>query len=185
MNIVLFGTPGAGKGTQAERLRERLSLRHISTGDLLRAAVASESDLGQKVKDVLAAGELVSDEIVLALIREAMEEVRSDGSINGWILDGFPRTVTQAEELDKILDETDEGIDFVVVLDVKRETVMQRLLARGRADDTRATIEHRLDVFDEQTKPLIDYYNDRGSVTRIDGAQEIDKVTADIEHLVQ
>lgn len=130
MNLVLFGPPGSGKGTQAERLRENLRLRHLSTGDLLRDAVARESELGKKVKSVLASGQLVSDDIVLALMRDAIAAVGADRGLAGWLLDGFPRTIGQAEGLDRLLAELGQKIDAVVVLDVARNAVVDRLSGR-------------------------------------------------------
>jgi adenylate kinase len=127
MNLVLFGPPGSGKGTQAERLREGLKLRHLSTGDLLRDAVARETELGKKVKSVLASGQLVSDDIVLALMRDAIRSVGDDAALQGWLLDGFPRTIGQAEGLDKLIAELEQTIDAVVVLNVERAAVVDRL----------------------------------------------------------
>ena len=130
MNLVLFGPPGSGKGTQAERLRNQLQLRHISTGDLLREAVAQKSELGKKVESVLASGQLVSDDIVLALMRDAILAVKKDASLAGLLLDGFPRTVGQAKGLDALLAETGETIDAIFVLDATREAVIERLSGR-------------------------------------------------------
>jgi adenylate kinase len=130
MNLVLFGPPGSGKGTQAERLRDGLKLRHLSTGDLLRDAVARETELGKRVKGILASGQLVSDDIVLALMRDAIVAVGGDRSLHGWLLDGFPRTIGQVEGLDRILAELAQRIDAVVVLDVERGAVVDRLSGR-------------------------------------------------------
>jgi adenylate kinase len=130
MNLVLFGPPGSGKGTQAERLRDDLKLRHLSTGDLLRDAVARETELGKKVKHVLASGQLVSDDIVLSLMRDAIVAVGGDRGLMGWLLDGFPRTIGQAQGLDGLLAELGQRIDAVVVLDVKRDAVVDRLSGR-------------------------------------------------------
>lgn len=130
MNLVLFGPPGSGKGTQAERLRDQFRLRHISTGDLLRDAIARETELGRKVKDVLASGQLVSDDIVLALMRDAIAAVGTDPSLQGWLLDGFPRTVGQAEGLDRLLVDLHQRIDAIFVLDARREVLIERLSGR-------------------------------------------------------
>lgn len=130
MNLILFGPPGSGKGTQAERLREKLKLRHISTGDLLREAVANGSDLGKQVKGILASGQLVSDEIVLALMRDVIAEVGKEKALSGWLLDGFPRTVGQAKGLDDQLSELEQKISAIVVLNVRREAVIERLSGR-------------------------------------------------------
>lgn len=130
MNLVLFGPPGSGKGTQAERLRDGLKLRHLSTGDLLRDAVARETELGKRVKGIMASGQLVSDDVVLALMRDAIVAVGGDQSLKGWLLDGFPRTIGQAEGLDRLLEELEQKIDAVVVLDVARDAVVDRLSGR-------------------------------------------------------
>jgi adenylate kinase len=216
MNLVLFGPPGSGKGTQAERLKERFSLKHVSTGDLLRAAVTAKTELGRKVEGILAAGELVSDDIVLELIREAVAAVRSGDEYEGWMLDGFPRTLGQAESLDGVLRQGQEAIDAVVVLEVDREAIIERLSARRvctqcksvystlvnppsvegkcdkcggeviqRKDDRPETIANRLDVYEEQTKPILGYYDGRATVHRIDGSQPVDDVTRDIERAVR
>lgn len=130
MNLVLFGPPGSGKGTQAERLRNQWKLRHISTGDLLREAVANRSELGKKVESVLASGQLVSDDIILGLMRDAILGVKKDTSLSGWLLDGFPRTLGQAQGLDGLLAETGSKIDAIIVLDATRDAVIDRLSGR-------------------------------------------------------
>ncbi len=130
MNLVLFGPPGSGKGTQAERLRNQHALRHISTGDLLREAVAKKSELGKKVESVLASGQLVSDDIILGLMRDAILAVEQDRSLSGWLLDGFPRTVGQAQGLDALLAGTGTRIDAIIVLDASRDAVIERLSGR-------------------------------------------------------
>lgn len=216
MNLLLFGAPGSGKGTQAERLRDRLSLQHVSTGDLLRDAVARGTELGKKVEGIMAAGELVSDEIVLELIREAVENVRADDTKKGWILDGYPRTMVQAKELNGLLTDIGEAIDCVVVLEVDRDAVISRLSSRRscpeckavynvlnkppavegkcdkcggglvhRKDDQPETIANRLDVFQDQTAPILDFYEDKVALHRIDGNMPVDDVTAAIERQVQ
>jgi adenylate kinase len=130
MNLVLFGAPGSGKGTQAERLKDRFSLKHISTGDLLRDAVARRTALGKQVERILAAGELVSDDVVLELMKEAIAGVVADDAFAGWMLDGYPRTVSQARALDGLLEEEGDTIGAVVVLDVDRDAIIRRLSAR-------------------------------------------------------
>ena len=130
MNLVLFGPPGSGKGTQAERLRNRWKLRHISTGDLLREAVANQSELGKKVESVLKSGQLVSDDIILGLMRDAILAVKKDTLLLGWLLDGFPRTVGQAKGLDALLGETGTRIGAIIVLDASRDAVIERLSGR-------------------------------------------------------
>lgn len=216
MNLVLFGAPGSGKGTQAEKLRDRFSLKHISTGDLLRDAVARKTELGKKVESIMAAGELVSDEIVLQLIKEAIGAVQQDKKLKGWVLDGYPRTVEQARMLDGLLSDTKESIDAVVVLEVDREAIIERLSARRscpeckavynvlnlppkkegvcdncgtalihRKDDQPETIANRLDVYRQQTVPILDYYEDRVEIDRVDGNQPIDDVTKAVERAVR
>ena len=216
MNLVLFGAPGSGKGTQAERLRDRFSLKHVSTGDLLRDAVARGTDLGKKVESIMAAGELVSDDIVLQLIKETVGDVKADDSLNGWMLDGYPRTVGQAEMLDALLAETGEAIDSIVVLEVDRNAIIERLSARRscpeckavynvlnmppkqdgvcdncgaglvhRKDDQPETIANRLDVYEQQTVPILEHYEGRVTIHRVDGNQPIDAVTVAVERVVQ
>jgi len=217
MNLVLFGAPGSGKGTQAERLRDRFSLKHISTGDLLRDAVANGTELGKKVESIMAAGELVSDDIVLQLIKETVGSVQEDDSLNGWILDGYPRTVGQAQMLDGLLSDTKESIDSVVVLEVDRDAVIERLSARRscpeckavfnvlnlppqkkegtcdncgtelvhRKDDQPETIANRLDVYEQQTVPILKHYGGKVEIHRVDGNQSIDDVTKAVERVVQ
>lgn len=212
MNLVLFGPPGSGKGTQAERLRDEMKLRHLSTGDLLRDAVARETELGRKVKDVLASGRLVSDDIVLALMRDAIVAAGADRNLRGWLLDGFPRTIGQAEGLDRLLGELGQSIDALVVLDVERGEVVERLSGRRtctqcktvwhvkhnrpavegvcdrcggklvqRDDDRPETIAKRLDVYETQTRPILDHYAGRVPVHAVDGALPVDEVTRAIE----
>jgi adenylate kinase len=216
MNLVLFGAPGSGKGTQAERLRDRFSLKHISTGDLLRDAVARKTELGKKVESIMAAGELVSDDIVLELIKEVVSGIKTDRALEGWMLDGYPRTVGQAKMLDGLLAETSESIDGVVVLEVNRDAVIQRLSARRscpeckavynvlnmppkkegicdncgaelvhRKDDQPETISNRLDVYEEQTVPILEHYEGKVEIHRVDGNQPVDEVTRAIELVVK
>jgi adenylate kinase len=212
----LFGAPGSGKGTQAERLRDRFSLKHISTGDLLRDAVAQGTELGKKVESIMAAGELVSDDIVLQLIKETVGSVKADESLSGWMLDGYPRTVGQAKMLDGLLAETSEAIDSVVVLEVDRDAIIERLSARRscpkckavynvlnmpprqegicdncgtelvhRKDDHPETIANRLDVYEQQTVPILEYYGGKVDIHRVDGNQPIDVVSEAVERVVQ
>jgi len=181
MNVIVFGPPGSGKGTQAERLRDNLLLRHISTGELLRGAVAARTELGRSVEKIMASGELVSDEIVLELIRDAVDGVKKNPDWNGWLLDGFPRTAGQAAGLDRLLAEREQGIDAIVVLEVGRGEIIARLTRRGRDDDTAETVNNRLDVYEARTRPTLDYYEGRVTIHRIDGARSVDAVAADIE----
>ena len=173
MRIVLLGAPGSGKGTQAEKLVEHYNLTHLSTGDILRAEVAAGTTLGQEAKAIMDAGKLVSDEIVLGMIDARLEE---DENPEGFILDGFPRTLDQAQGLSELLERLGEPLDAVMYLDVDPEEIMQRLLARKRADDTEETIRKRIDVYREQTEPLVDYYDKQGLLSRIDGVGSVDDI---------
>lgn len=181
MKVLLIGPPGSGKGTQGERLASRLGVDHIAAGDLLRAEVAAGTPLGEQVKELIARGELVPDAIVLSLV---LPRVLQAAAAGGYILDGFPRSVEQAKEARNLADQVDAGPDAVVYLDVPREELVRRILARarteGRADDNEHTVQHRLQVFDEATSPLIGYYRERGLLHTIDAGQDADAVTAAI-----
>lgn len=182
MNIILFGPPAAGKGTQAKRLVEQRGMVQLSTGDMLRAAIASGSELGQTVKDVLARGDLVTDEIVIALIKERLPEAEAAG---GAIFDGFPRTVAQAEALDAMLAERGSGIDKVIRLKVDDAALTARIAKRfaeqGRPDDNPDTFKDRLAVYNRQTAPLLPYYDGQGKLTEIDGMGGIDEVATALD----
>jgi len=179
--IVLMGAPGAGKGTQAARLVERLGVPHVSTGDMLREAVAAGTEVGRKAKAVMDAGQLVSDEIVVAIAEERLSQ---PDARDGFILDGFPRTLAQAEALDAMLGRLGAPVERCVALTVDTDEVVGRLLKRaeieGRADDTEETIRKRMKVYDEQTAPLLDYYRRQGLLAEIDGMGAMDEVTARI-----
>jgi adenylate kinase len=153
---------------------------HLSTGDLLRAAVAEGTPLGVEAKRYMDAGELVPDEVVIGMIRERLE-----GEDGGFLLDGFPRSAPQAEALDELLESLDSALCLVLLLDVGRDELISRLLSRGRADDTPETVAKRLDVYLEQTEPLIGYYEARGLLARINGEQSVDEVFGEIEAAVQ
>ena len=174
MRIVLLGAPGSGKGTQAERIVEKYQIAHISTGDLLRAEVAAGTELGVQAKKIMDSGELVSDDIILGMIagRLAQGDVK-----NGFMFDGFPRTLTQAEALDTTLAKLDQPLDVVLFFDVHYDEIMQRLLARQRSDDTEETIRNRLQVYEEQTAPLIDYYKAKGNLRSVQGTGAIDEIS--------
>lgn len=174
MNIILLGAPGSGKGTQAVFLIEKHGLTHLSTGDMLRAEIAAGSDLGKQAKAIMENGQLVSDEIVIAMIAARLSD-------KGALFDGFPRTIAQAEALDKLLAGRGSQIDAVIELQVGNEEIVQRMLARGRSDDNEATIRQRLAVFEAQTKPLIDYYQKQGKLRSIDGSGELAAISARIE----
>lgn len=174
MNIILLGAPGSGKGTQAAFLIEKHGLTHLSTGDMLRAEIAAGSDLGKQAKAIMENGQLVSDEIVIAMIAARLSD-------KGALFDGFPRTIAQAEALDKLLAGRGSQIDAVIELQVGNEEIVQRMLARGRSDDNEATIRQRLAVFEAQTKPLINYYQKQGKLRSIDGSGELAAISARIE----
>nr|XP_061807065.1 LOW QUALITY PROTEIN: adenylate kinase-like [Nerophis lumbriciformis] len=166
MRIILLGAPGSGKGTQATLVVRKYQVPHISTGELLRAEVAAETELGNKAKANMEAGDLVSDEIVLGMIEERLHQ---DDVGNGFLLDGFPRTLAQSEGLDKLLSKIGQPLDLAIFLDVDYGEIMQRLLARKRVDDTEETIRNRLEVYEARTAPLIDYYKAKGNLRNVQG----------------
>lgn len=174
--LLFLGPPGAGKGTQAQRLSERHALLHLSTGDLLRAEVKAASDLGRQVEAVMARGELVSDSLVLAIVGERLK-----AHAFGWLLDGFPRNLPQAEALDALLMELGQPLQRVLLMELDDETLVARLLNRGRTDDTEQVIRHRLQVYRDQTAPLIQYYEDRSILTRIPSQGTVDQVAMAVE----
>jgi adenylate kinase len=179
MKVVFLGPPGAGKGTQAIKIAEKSNVPHISTGDILRAAVKEGTELGKLAKEYMDKGELVPDDVIIGIIRERLSQ--SDVRERGFILDGFPRTLPQAEALDKMLSELNMPLDKVVYLNVDDEEIVKRLLARGRADDTEEVIRNRLEVYRKQTAPLIDYYSEKGILAEVFGVGEIDEITKKIE----
>jgi adenylate kinase len=182
MNLILFGPPGAGKGTQAKRLVESRRMVQLSTGDMLRAAIASGSELGQKVDGIIKRGELVSDDIVVSLIEERLPETEAAG---GAIFDGFPRTLAQAEALDAMLKHRGRKIDMVIRLKVDDAALMQRIAGRfaesGRPDDNPDSFKVRLAAYNDQTKPLLPYYEAQGKLLEVDGMGSIDKVASAID----
>ncbi|MEE4304022.1 MAG: adenylate kinase [Wenzhouxiangella sp.] len=177
MRIVLLGPPGSGKGTQAALLKERLGVPHISTGELLRAAVAEGTELGMKAKAAMDAGELVSDELMLGLIEEKLGQPEVEP---GFILDGYPRNQAQAESLDALLDRLGQPIDRALELIVDEEQIVERLAKRaeeeGRSDDTEDVIRNRLAVYREKTAPISEHYAKNGLLVRVDGVGEIDEI---------
>jgi len=186
MRIVLMGAPGSGKGTQAALMVEELGLPHISTGDLLRAAVAAGSELGRQAKAVMDRGELVSDEIVLGLLEERLAR---DDAARGFILDGFPRNIAQAEALDALLERLGQPVDEALQIDVDEEQVVQRIAKRaeleGRSDDTEETVRNRLRVYAEQTAPVVDFYARKGVLSRVLGEGTIEDVFQRIRGVLQ
>jgi adenylate kinase len=181
VNVLLIGPPGSGKGTQGERLAARLGLEHLAAGDLLRAEVDSGTALGRQVAGIMQRGELVPDVVIISLL---LPRVLAAAEANGYLLDGFPRSVEQAVEARKLADMANAGPDAVIYLDAPREELVRRILARaeieGRADDNPETVANRLRVFDEATRPLIEHYRERGLLHVINADQHEDQVTADI-----
>jgi adenylate kinase len=181
MNVLLVGPPGSGKGTQGERLAQRLGLDHIAAGDLLRAEVNGGTALGRKARDYLDRGELVPDALVIDLLTPRVRRAARDG---GYLLDGFPRSVGQAREARRLADDEGFSADAVIYLDAPRDELVARILGRakteGRSDDTPEVIRQRLAVFHEATAPLIDYYRDRGLLHVVDASRSADDVTAAI-----
>ena len=172
MKLLLIGPPGAGKGTQAARVAGRLGIPHISTGDMFRHHVSTGTELGKLVDSIMKAGEYVPDEITVEMLRERLTE---PDAADGYILDGFPRTAGQVAALDGLIGA--DGLDTVVVFDVDEDALVERLLSRGRADDTEDTIRNRFKVYEEQTAPLLDVYNPRGIVVRVEGIGEVEEIT--------
>ncbi len=183
--LIFLGAPGAGKGTQAKLLADSQGIPHISTGDILRSAVKNQTPLGLKAKEYMDAGNLVPDSLVIDLIRERLKEPDAEA---GWILDGFPRNVAQAGFLDELLSELAQGVDNAINLDVPDEVVIERLVKRGdaegRSDDNEAIIRRRLEVYREQTAPLISHYQSQEKLRTIDGNQPMDAVTTELQAAV-
>ena len=183
MRLIIMGPPGAGKGTQAQILVEKYAIPQLSTGDILRAAIAEKTPMGLQAKEIMARGDLVPDEVVCGIVSERLD---GDDAQGGFILDGFPRTIAQAEELDAML--TDKGIalDAVISLEVEADALVERIKKRAaetggtRADDNEEVLRKRLEVYEELTAPLIAYYAKQGNVKHIDGMASIEKVTASI-----
>ena len=180
MRIILFGPPGCGKGTQATFISEALSIPHLSTGDMLRSAVSSGSEIGLKAKQIMESGGLVSDEIVLSIVKERI--VKKDCE-KGFILDGFPRTVNQAEKLDLLLSDNYK-LDCVLRIKVDEEEIIKRLIDRAREDDKPDIIKNRFKTYNLETQPLIPFYEERKILFNINGMQEIEKVSEDIKKVI-
>jgi adenylate kinase len=177
LRLVMLGPPGSGKGTQAAILAEKLGLPAISTGQMLRRAVESDSPLGRRVESLMAAGKLVDDDTMAEVVRERLAR---DDAADGYLLDGYPRTQAQAGTLDRILADSGRSLDAVVFIDAPEEVLVQRALARQRADDSEEVVRHRFHVYREKTEPLIEYYERLGLLRRIDGDRTIDEVNAGI-----
>lgn len=212
MNLILMGLPGAGKGTQAEKIVAKYSIPHISTGDMFRAAIKEGTELGLQAKSFMDKGELVPDEVTIGIVRERLSK---DDCVKGFLLDGFPRTVAQASALEGIMEGLGKKIDYVININVDSALLLKRLTGRRickscgatyhlifnpsqvegvcdkcggelyqRSDDNEETVANRLEVNIKQTQPLLDFYGELGYVRNIDGEQEINKVFADIDALI-
>lgn len=202
INIVIFGAPGAGKGTQAQLLAEKYDFLHISTGDLLRQEVAANTPLGQRAQAIMNRGDLVGDDIVVALLARALQNRSTlpdpDAAVDPWdrerkgephrpegcIIDGFPRTVQQAQTLEFLFSKLKRKIDCIIAIDVPRDELVRRIHERaaisGRDDDTEEVIRHRIELYDEQTQPVLDYYRVSGMLVTVDGSGEIAETNARI-----
>jgi len=213
MNLLLMGLPGAGKGTQAEKINEKYHIPHISTGDMFRSAIKEGTDLGKKAKEFMDQGELVPDEVTIGIVKERLSK---DDCKDGFLLDGFPRTIAQAEALQNLLGELNQSIDYVLHVDVPEDKLVERLTGRRvcptcgtayhvifnppkeegicdkdgssliqRDDDKPETVKRRLSVNIEQTKPLLEFYEEKGYLVNVNGDQEIDSVFKDIQSYIE
>ena len=180
-NVLFFGPQGVGKGTQAAIVAPKLRLAHVSTGDLFRRNIAEKTALGQRVEPILEAGGLVPDDLTIAMLDDHLVKLRqTQPELRGVIFDGFPRTIPQIESLDTFLRSRGENVDAVVYIDAPRPVLVDRMMSRGRADDTREAAEERLRLYEEKTQPLLTLFERRGIVHRINGNQSIEDVTAEI-----
>ena len=186
MNLLVLGPQGSGKGTQAARLSDVHGIPHVSTGEMFRAAIAAGSDLGRRVEPILASGELVPDDLTVELIRERLAD---RGAERGFVLDGFPRNLVQAEALDAMLSEIGRGLDAVLVFDLSDEVALERLLGRareeGREDDTPETIARRLAIYHEQTEPVVERYRVTGKLVPLHADRPIDEVATEIAEALE
>jgi adenylate kinase len=186
LDLLLLGVQGSGKGTQAKRLAAEYGLEHLSTGDMLRQAIAEQTDLGRRVKPILEAGDLVPDDLMIELIRKRLE---APEAANGFILDGFPRTMAQADALDSMLAEVDRPLSVVLELQVPDDVAIQRLRKRaaeeGRSDDTPEAIANRIDLYHRETKPLVSHYRLAGNLVGIHGDRSENEVFSEIQQAVE
>jgi adenylate kinase len=186
LNLLVLGPQGAGKGTQAKRIASGYGIPHVSTGDMFRAAIAAGTELGKQVEPILAAGRLVPDEITIALIRERLTQPDAQ---EGFVLDGFPRNLAQAEALDEMLAEIARGLDAILFFDLPDDVARERLLRRGeeegRADDTPEVIAERLRTYHEQTEPVVEHYRVTGRLVPLHGERSIDEVWAEVQNALQ
>ncbi len=186
INLILFGPPGSGKGTQAQLIVQQFNLIHVSTGDLFRYNLGNHTALGQKAKLYMDKGELVPDELTISMLKEKVLEYPDS---QGFIFDGFPRTINQAEQLDRLMEEQDAKIDLLIKLEVEEDEIVRRLLLRGkdsgRVDDqSEDTIRKRIEVYKEETTPVFEYYNDKNIAYEIEGTGSIEEIFARIESVI-
>jgi len=186
LDTVILGPPGAGKGTQAKRIAAQTGIPHVATGDILREAIATETEMGVRIKSIYDAGDLVPDDLMIELIRERLGV---PDTAEGFILDGFPRTVAQAEALDRMLEEIDRELLAVLFFQVPDELAVERLhvraLQEGRTDDTPEIIRHRLEVFHKSTEPVVEYYRSKGILVGIHAERPIDAVFAEVQEVLE
>ena len=175
-HLLFLGAPGAGKGTQAELLSQTNSYLHLSTGELLRKEIEMNTTLGIQVKDIMNRGELVSDDLVLKIVKQNLDQDNK-----GWILDGYPRNLPQANSLNEVLTEINQPLEVVFYLDIPEEVLIKRLLLRGRKDDTEETIRTRVDIYKKTTEPLIKYFQDLSLLEYIDADRELKIISSDIK----
>ena len=178
LNIIFIGAPGVGKGTQSALIEKDYSISHIATGDMLRENIANGTELGKTAKSYMDKGELVPDSLVIDMLKE---RIKKDDCKNGFMLDGFPRTIEQAKELSNILENLNYKISAVIDIFASEEVILDRLLKRGRADDNEETIKNRLKVFENQSKPVLDYYNDKAKIIKIESVGTPEEVYAKIK----
>jgi adenylate kinase len=178
LNIIIFGAPGSGKGTQSERITEKYNLLHISTGDMLRAEIAAKTELGELAHSYISKGQLLPDQVIIDMLAKKLTD--TDAGHQGVIFDGFPRTVAQAEALDVLLEKNNQNVSIMLELDVEKDELITRLLKRGqetgRSDDNLEVIQNRLEVYRNQTTPVMDYYKEAGKYTHIKGTGSIDEI---------
>ncbi len=176
-NFILFGPPGSGKGTQSVKIAEKYSLAHISTGDIFRKNICEKTELGLKVQGLIEKGELVPDELLIEILEDAIDSFNGK---SGYVFDGFPRTTQQAKDLDVIMNKRSDSVSMVLALDVNDDEIITRLLKRaevqGRKDDTRDVIENRINVYNSQTQPLIDFYTEKKKLVSVNGIGSIDEI---------
>ena len=175
-HLLFLGAPGAGKGTQAQLISQTTSYLHLSTGELLRKEIETDTHLGRQVKDIITRGELVSDELVLKIVRQNL-----DKNNEGWILDGYPRNLSQANSLNEVLNEINQPLEVVFYLDIPEEVLIERLLIRGRKDDNEKTIRTRVDIYKKTTEPLIQYFRDLSLLEYIDANRDLKTISSDIK----